>query len=165
MKASIRRWQSAIGLVIIGVVVSFGAQAQSDQARVTTIHHQAAGWSRDMNLLMSVLTDDVVYEDAPLGLVLRGKEQVRQFAEGFFRAFPDLRSTCKVVVVHGDTGFCEWQLTGTQAADLPNIPSRGRKMNLPGVSIYEFEGNKIKRTVDYWDLNTLLRQLGALPEK
>ncbi len=152
-------------LACLAIFLSFSGPARSDQERARLIEQEAAGWSRDMDLLLSVFTDDVVYEDVPLGLVMHGKEEVRKFASSFFHAFPDLRSVCKVIVVDGNHGFCEWRFTGTQANDLPNIPSRGGKMDLPGVSVYEFEGNKIKRTVDYWDAGALLRQLGALPPK
>ena len=38
-------------------------------------------------------------------------------------------------------------------------------MDVLGASIYEFEGGKIKRKVDYWDFATALRQLGVLPRQ
>jgi steroid delta-isomerase-like uncharacterized protein len=139
--------------------------AQSDPAKIKLIEQEAAGWSRDMDLLLSLFPDDLVYEDVPLGLVFRSKEELRGFAGNFFKAFPDLKSVCQVIAVDGNFGFCEWRFTGTQAADLPNIPSQGKSMDLRGISIYEFEGGKIKRTKDYWDSAALLRQLGVIPAK
>lgn len=136
----------------------------AESQKVRLIQSQAEGWTRNVDVLLSAFTEDVVYVDLPLGITLQGKDQIRQFAEGFFQAFPDLKSVCGVIVVNGNHGFCEWRFTGTQVNDLPNIPARGGAMVLPGVSHYEFEGNKIKRVVDYWDLNTLLKQLAEPAE-
>jgi steroid delta-isomerase-like uncharacterized protein len=54
-------------------------------------------------------------------------------------------------------------LSGTQTGDMPGVPAANKRMDVMGASIYEFEGGKIKRKVDYWDVATALRQLGVLP--
>ncbi len=126
---------------------------------------EAAGWSRNMDQLLASYTEDVSYEDPGLGLVLKGKDQVRGFAQSFFDAFPDLKAVIVTTVVAGDRGASEWRFSGTQTGDLPGIPAANKRMDVRGASIYEFEGGKIKRKVDYWDFATALRQLGAMPAK
>jgi hypothetical protein len=48
---------------------------------------------------------------------------------------------------------------------MPNMPASNKTMDVRGASIYEFEGGKIKHKIDYWDLSTMLRQLGFMPTK
>lgn len=127
------------------------------------IEAEADGWCGNMDQLLSTVTDDVVYEDVPLGLVLHGKEELRAFAQGFFNAFPDLKAVVTSTVISGDRATSEWQFMGTQTGDLPGMPASHKRMDLRGVSVYEFDGDRIKRKVDYWDLATLLKQLGFMP--
>ena len=141
------------------------ARAQSDADKVRLMESEAAGWSRNMDQLLASYTEDVSYEDPGLGLVLKGKDQVRGFAQSFFDAFPDLKAVIVTTVVAGERGASEWRFSGTQTGDLPGIPAANKRMDVRGASIYEFEGGKIKRKVDYWDFATALRQLGAMPAK
>ena len=68
------------------------AQAQNDADNIRLIQEEAAAWSHNMDQLLSVFTDDVTYEDTPLGSTFRGKGELRAFAQGFFNAFPDLKA-------------------------------------------------------------------------
>ena len=45
---------------------------------------------RDLDSLMQLFTDDVIYEDVALGTVNVGKVAVRAFAENFLLVFPDV---------------------------------------------------------------------------
>lgn len=141
------------------------AQAQNDADKIRLIEEGAAGWSHNMERLLAVFTDDVTYEDKPLARTFHGKEELRAFAQSFFDAFPDLKSVITSVVVSGNHAAAEWQFTGTQAGDLSGMPASNKQMDLRGVSIYDFEGGKIKRQIDYWDMATLLKQLGFMPTK
>jgi steroid delta-isomerase-like uncharacterized protein len=155
---------AALGLWL-GVASVAPATAQSDADKVRVIYNEAAGWSRNMEVLLGSYTDDVSYEDPGLSVALKGKDQVRGFAQSFFDAFPDLKAEIISTIVSGNRGASEWRISGTQALDLAGIPATGKRMDLLGASIYEFEDGKIKRKVDYWDFATALRQLGAMPQK
>lgn len=143
------------------------AYAQSNPEKLRLIEQEAGGWSsRDVDQLLSVFTDDVVYEDVPLGLVLHGKEELRAFATGFFNGFPtDLKAVITTNVVDGDRGASQWRFTGTHTGDMQNMPASNKSMDFRGASIYEFQGGKIKHKIDFWDLSTMLRQLGFMPAK
>ena len=80
--------------IVLGIcLMLFGttAQGQSDPEKVRLIEQEAVGWSRNMDQLMAVFTDDVIYEDAPMGLVLHGKQELRGFATTFFNGFPSAK--------------------------------------------------------------------------
>jgi steroid delta-isomerase-like uncharacterized protein len=122
-----------------------------------------AGWSHDTPKLVSLFTDNVVYEDTTVHAVLHGKDEVRTFAEGWFKAIPDINFAFTSSVISGDRAAVAWQVTGTQKGDLPGMSASNKTFNIAGVSLMECAGGKIKRNVDYWDMATTMRQLGFLP--
>src|SRR6516165_171678 len=81
-----------------------------------------AGWSHNTPKLLSIFADDLVYEDTTVHAVLHGKEELRGFAPGWFKAFPDLSFTYKNAVVSGDRAAVEREVTGTQKGDMPGMP-------------------------------------------
>ncbi len=78
-----------------------------------------SGWSHDLPKLLPLFTDDVVYEDKTVGTVLHGKEKLRDFAQGRFKAFPDLKFTRTAYFIGGDRAAIEWVGTGTHKGDVP----------------------------------------------
>ena len=68
----------------------------------TTLRRVIEDWGRhwsshDLERLLLLFTDDVVYEDVPMGTVSRGKDEVQAFCEAFFMGYPD--GTVKLAVV------------------------------------------------------------------
>ena len=137
------------------------AEDSADKAKL--IQDEFAGWSNNMDQLLTVFTEDVIYEDVTMGVVNHNKEEVRGFASGFFPAFPDIRFAVDSALIISNHAAVEWTVTGTQTGDMPGMLASNRRATLRGVSIIEFGGGKIARQTDYWDLATLLRQLGFLP--
>lgn len=157
---------TGILLALSATLWSVTAAAEGDPVKQRLVEQEAAGWSSgNLEQLLSVFTDDVTYEDIPLGLVFHGKEELRAFAKGFFNGFPDLKAAIVTTVVNGDRGASEWTFAGTQTGDMPNMPASNKRMDLRGMSTYEFASGKIKRKIDYWDVGTMMRQLGFAPAK
>lgn len=150
---------------LFGLIGIASAQAQSDAEKIRLIENEAVGWSRNMDRLLASYTDDVVYEDPGIGLALRGKEQIRAFAQPYFDAFPDLKAIITSTVISGNRAASEWRFTGTQTGDLPGMPAANQQMDVRGASVYQFEGGKIKHKVDYLDWATVQRQLSPKPAK
>ena len=51
--------------------------------------------SHDIERLVSLLTDDVIIEDIPLGVVMKGKYGVRQGYASFLKITPDFKIELK----------------------------------------------------------------------
>jgi steroid delta-isomerase-like uncharacterized protein len=133
-----------------------------DQKRAIEQHW--AYWSaHDMERLLPLFTEDVVYEDVTMGVVNRGSAQVRTFGEGFFSGFPDVTFELRSSFANGSSGGAEWVMRGTHTGDLPGMPATGKRIEVRGASIFEFAGDKIRRCSDYWDMVTFLKQLGLMP--
>lgn len=123
-----------------------------------------AGLSHDLPTFMTVFTDDIVYFDVPLLAEMKGKEELKNFAVAFFAAFPDVQFTrTSPPVVSGDRAAVTWRVTGTQKGQFLDVPATNKTMDVMGVSMMEFKDGKIARNSDYWDMATLLRQIGHMP--
>jgi len=152
----------AVGLAMgaLGLPInSAGAAGCSEQL----IKDYYAGWSHDLPKLMTVYADDAVHQDKTVSASLNGKKAVEDFAQSWFKAFPNLTLTPVSVNVAGNRGTAEWIMTGTHKGDLPRMPASNKDAKLPGVSLFECSDGKITRVVEYWDMATLMRQLGFLP--
>jgi steroid delta-isomerase-like uncharacterized protein len=115
-----------------------------------------------MTRLLPLFTDDIVYTEVPMGVVSRGHAELRAFGDGFFSGFPDVTFELHSSFAHGDRGACEWVMRGTHSGDLPGMPATGKRIEVRGSSTFEFDGDRIRRCADYWDMATLLKQLGLM---
>jgi steroid delta-isomerase-like uncharacterized protein/uncharacterized protein (TIGR02118 family) len=137
--------------------------ARTEVAQTRVIEQHWSHWSaHDMDRLLTLVADDVVYEDVPMGVVNRGRAQLRAFGEAFFSGFPDVTFEMRSSHADGASGGSEWVMRGTHKGDLPGMPATGRHMEVRGSSTFEFAGERIRRCSDYWDLATLLKQLGLM---
>jgi len=56
-------------------------------------------------------------------------------------------------------------MSSTQAGALRGleIPATGKGFSIRGASVTELHNGKISRNTDYWNLATMMQQLGAMP--
>lgn len=139
--------------------------ASSDLERL--LEGWAAGWSsHETEKLLALFTDDCVYEDVTFGVVTRGKEELRAFANGAFAAVPDIAFQLTSRFATDHSGGFEWVMSGTHKGDFPGLPGTGRRFaSIRGATIVEFQGRKIRRCSDYWDAATFMKQVGLLPSQ
>ena len=129
-----------------------------------TLETWAVCWSSaDVEHLLSLFTDDCIYEDVSFGVVNHGKAELKSFADGIFAAFPDFKVQNNMRFVAGNWAGMEWIISGTHEGDLPGMPATHKRFSIRGASILEFETDMIKRCSDYWDLATFLKQVGIMP--
>lgn len=118
---------------------------------------------QDADRFASFYTDDCVWEDVALGLLNRGKKQVKSYFKSMFDAFPNLKFEVQSVFAAGNWGVCEFLMTGTQAGDFPGVPDTGgKRFSVRGVSVIQFRNGKISRNSDYWNMATLLQQVSLM---
>jgi len=121
--------------------------------------------SQDADEFASFYTDDCVWEDVSLGLVNRGRKQVKAYFKSMFAAFPDLKFDVQSVFATGDWGVCEWVMTGSQTGRFPGVPATGgKRFSVRGVSVIQLRNGKISRNSDYWNMATLLQQVGLMAD-
>jgi steroid delta-isomerase-like uncharacterized protein len=125
----------------------------------------ATAWSsHDPEKVLALFTDDCVFEDVPFGVVTRGKEQLRSFANGAFAAVPDFKFELTSRLAGDDWAAIEWVMSGTHKGDFPGMPATGKRFSsVRGSTIFALKAGKIRRESDYWDAATFMRQVGLLP--
>jgi len=95
-------------------------------------------------------------------------DQARDYVEGFLTAFPDLHFELGTKVAQGDLVAVSWTSTGTHTGPLrtptgDSIPPTNKKVRGTGSSFYQFKDGKIISSQLYWDMTTLLAQIGMMP--
>ena len=123
--------------------------------------------AHDLNLGSDYEADDYQFEGpGTSGTVNR--DQARAYTQGFFDAFPDLHFEIKQRVAQGDYVVINWIGSGTHTGPLltptgATIPPTGKKAVAPGSTTYQIKNGKAVAGQTYWDMVTLLAQLGLMP--
>ena len=92
-----------------------------------------------------------------------GLDVVRQWFTMFAAAFPDGHNTVEDLVAEGDRVVARTIFNGTNEAEMQGIPATGKKVSMPGITIFRLDNGKI---AEGWVLNdnlSLMQQLGAIP--
>ena len=94
-----------------------------------------------------------------------GLSGISRFYQAFWAAFPGSRLVFEDVFASSDKVACRFLLQGRHRGVFQGIAPTGAEINLPGISILEFQNGKCIRRWSYTDAVGLLRQLGALPSR
>jgi steroid delta-isomerase-like uncharacterized protein len=133
-----------------------------DQTHTESILAQFRAWnSRDVGRLTSSLSPGYQLESDTNQSPVVGVEGLRQHAAALFAAFPDLRFDLADVVGSGDLVAVTWTASGTHRGEFLGVLPTGRRMQVHGCTVTRFERDHIHRQQTYWDVATMLRQLGT----
>ncbi|HSP88314.1 MAG TPA: nuclear transport factor 2 family protein [Ignavibacteriaceae bacterium] len=95
--------------------------------------------AHDLKVIMSLMTDDCVFEASAgpdfNGEKFTGQEQVEKAFENVFTTFPDARWDNPIHFISGNRGFSEWIFRGTKAD--------GTKVEVTGCDLFTFKDGKI----------------------
>lgn len=115
----------------------------------------------DLSVIEEIVAPDFVSHSAPPGLG-RGREGVKQWAQVFHRAFPNIYSNVEDVIVAGDKVVERFSSGGTHLGDFMGIPPTGRDGTITGINIFRLANGQI---VEHWgnsDDMGMMRQLGLV---
>lgn len=89
-------------------------------------------------------------------------ESVTEHLAGLLHAFPDLELI--IVTLHhaDDAVIVEGRMKGTHLHDWGELKTTGRRMDMRAAIFYRFEGDHMVNETAYFDMATLLRQLGVM---
>jgi steroid delta-isomerase-like uncharacterized protein len=126
--------------------------------------HLEAESTQNLSALLAGMTEDcynlVLCDPSPL---YRGPDAVARRYRGLWAALPDLQVRLRrIVAIEGDLAVTEHTLSGTHSGPLFGIAPTGRLVQVETVVIWEFAGERIRGEAVYFDLATMLRQVGAL---
>ena len=117
----------------------------------------------------SVLAPDVTYEEVPMRVKVKGPDEWMKAVQRWKKAFPDL--TGKVVsAIESDDGSeiaaeIEWVGTHTGPLEGPmgTIPPTNKRGTVMATMLYKVKNNKIVEAKHFYDLLTVLAQIGVAP--
>ena len=123
----------------------------------------ADAWcAHDIPALLALFTDDCLYEDMAMGVVNRGKEDLRRFAEEVFKTMPDFQVKFPIRFTTPQRGASEWVITATWNGAFEGADCTGQGVEFKGLSMYTFRDGKIASNRDCWDYTVMMRQFGVL---
>jgi len=128
--------------------------------------------AHDLDALAKVYASDAVAYDPMYPEPLRGREAIKKDSGDFFRAFPDLRFEISSIVEKDDgLGAGELVMSGTHTGPLATptggeVPPTNKRIDLKGAAFVRLNGSgEIVEERRYYDVGTILRQLGVMPEQ
>ena len=114
-------------------------------------------------ILNEVIADDYVdYGHQPPGRGLQGAKSDHQ---EFGRAFEDARFDIDEIFGADDRVVVRWTLHATHTGPFAGFSPTQKKVNVPGISLYQLRDGKITETRNQADLLALFTQLGTIERK
>jgi steroid delta-isomerase-like uncharacterized protein len=150
------------GAISVGVPrFASGQQQQENGGQHGNLARRwADAWnSHDADVVAALFARDAFFEDVPFGVVAHGTDEIRAVAQSFFTVVPDLHISVVNASLNAGRASIEWVFSGTDQG----LYRTGKTFAVRGTTVLGLAGNKISRDSDYWDLATLLRQIGLMP--
>ena len=120
--------------------------------------------AHDVDAILSLHTDDSVFENHTSGGKGVGKDAIRSILRGIFATFPDLRFEGRRLYVRDDLVVQEWTATATHSQPITRgsktIAPTGKTITWNGMDVIPMRGGLVARKDVYADSITYLRQLG-----
>jgi steroid delta-isomerase-like uncharacterized protein len=122
---------------------------------------------KDIEAAAALVSDDFEWIVMPFGQTVTGQEGFKQMFGGFGIPFPDSTINVKNSVDGGDCVVMEYDFAGTHNGPLTTpageIPATGKPINIPGCEVYQLRHGKIVRLHTYFDVPTMMQQIGFMP--
>lgn len=116
---------------------------------------------------VALFADDLTFADVTLPEALHSKDQVRQYMETWFTAFPDMRARTINRVVSEDAVAGEIEFTGTNTGPLVmggmEMPATGKSVLGTGTYFVSVRDGKIVSFSAHPDVAGMMVQLGMMP--
>ena len=132
-----------------------------DAAKAPTIAYNEKNW----NSVRASVAPDVTYDEIATGRRVQGVDQCIALWQGWAKAFPDSRATFDNAVTSGNTVVLELTWRGTHSGPLEGptgtIAATGKRIEIRSCVVVELAGDKMKVERQYFDMATLLRQIGV----
>ncbi len=133
-----------------------------ETAKAATIAYNDKNWDK----VKAVFAENGVYDEKGTGRRIQGVGQVVEAWQGWAKAIPDSKATFVGEYASGDTAIMEvvWKGVHTGSLQTPTgtIPASNKRIELPACQVIKVEDGKVKSFTHYFDMVTLLTQIGAL---
>lgn len=122
----------------------------------------------DWNRLKAVLTANSVYTEMGTQRRFRGVGRIVEAYQTWKQALPDGKGTVTNSLARGNTVVLEVIWRGTHTGPLVGpagaIPPSHKRISVPAAQVITVQDGKIRQFRQYFDLLTLLQEIGAAPQ-
>jgi steroid delta-isomerase-like uncharacterized protein len=119
---------------------------------------------KNWDALKASITPNFVYDEVATERKVQGVDNVMPLMKEWGEAIPDSKATFDNAYVSGNTVVIEltWRGTHTGPLNLPSgpVPGTGKRIELRACNVFEITGDKASMQRQYFDMGTMLRQLG-----
>ncbi len=133
---------------------------ESHKAAVRRVFEEAIN-QRKLAIIEEVIGPEYVNRSMPAPSP--GPAGLRAVLQGFIDGFPDLHIQLHNVLGEGDTVATRGEFTGTHRGAFMGVPATGKKVKVPYIDLWRFQGGKAVENWVQMDLLGLMQQLGVLP--
>lgn len=133
----------------------------SDAERALLARHLAAENEHRMDDTLATLTQDCVFDDRALGRVWRGHAGARAYYEMWWSGFGTTVHTERRHYTDDGAAIVETHFRGTHVGAFLGVPPTGRDVDVELAIFIELRDALMTGERFYWDVGTLLRQLGV----
>lgn len=120
----------------------------------------------DWDRVTSLLTANAVYSEVGTQQRIQGAAEIVQGIQSWKKAMPDVKGTVTDAFANTNRAALEITWKGTHSGPLTGpsgtIPASGKSTVTPSAFIFEFVGDKIKESRNYFDMLSFLQQIGAV---
>jgi steroid delta-isomerase-like uncharacterized protein len=145
-------------------MTAIGSQEAIQLARETVDAFGAADWDR----LRALLAPDAVWEQICTQERIEGPDGIVDLNRRWKQAFPDARGDIMTAVGVEDAALLEVTFSGRQDGPLESpqgaIPPSGKQATVRAAIVVEVRDGRITQVREYFDLWTILGQIGALSQ-
>ncbi|MGH9315541.1 MAG: ester cyclase [Thermoanaerobaculia bacterium] len=136
-------------------------QSVVDIAKAQVIAYNEKNWDK----VKAGVAPGLVYDELGTQRKVEGVDKVIDIWKGWAAAMPDSKATFNSEVVSGNTVVLEMTWRGTHKGPLKTstgeIPATGKNFELRACQVVEVSNDKVKSVRHYFDMGSLLRQLGV----
>ena len=130
-------------------------------AKASITAYNDKDWSKAKDMLAA----DAVYDEKGTHRRIQGAGEIIDAWQGWAKAIPDSKATFVGEFASGDTAVFElvWKGVHTGPLQTPTgtIPASNKPIEVPACQVVRVEGGKVKSVSHYFDMLTLLTQIGA----
>jgi steroid delta-isomerase-like uncharacterized protein len=79
------------------------------------------------------------------------------------KALPDMQVKVSQMVAEGDLVVVHWRASGTNSHEGMGFPATGKRISVPGMTIFRFKNGKIIEEWSVYDMLSAMQQAGLCP--
>jgi steroid delta-isomerase-like uncharacterized protein len=119
----------------------------------------------DMSKL-SEFVDDNFVEHSPMPGQKPGLSGLVEAIEMMKKGYPDMKMTIKDITVDctNNKAAVLYTMTGTNTGEMMGMPPTNKKIEVLGIDYLLFKDGKATEHWGYFDMETMMKQLGMMPE-